>query len=352
MAKTYEEILQEMKNKFTECTGMEADDASDVGIRLKVMAGQLYALETQTDWLELQCFPETATGEYLDRHAFQRNLTRKQPSNAVGTLEFSVSIPAQEDLQIPSGTIAAGSSGTTYETTEDAVIQKGKTQVTVKARSCVSGKSSNCAANTVNAIVNPPAGIETVTNPVPFTGGREQESDRQLRKRLLLAYRDMPNGANAAFYREIAMRMPDIASASVVPFENDGGRVAVYIRTLTGEQPEDIKEKLKYIYSDEVPLGVGTYVFYCNDEQQNISAKVEVKSGYKSEEVTAECKRKLTEHVQSLSVGEDLLMADLCDCLYHVPGVKNYRITEPDDDVSRGASVQLLPGNITVESSS
>lgn len=349
MAKTYEEILQEMKNKFTEYTGMEADDASDVGIRLKVLAGQLYSIETQTDFIERQCFPETATGEYLDRHAFQRNLTRKQPSNAVGMLRFSVSVPAQADLQIPSGTIAAGLSGVTYETTESAVIPNGATQVDVKARSCVSGTDGNCAANKVNSIVNPPSGIESVTNPVPFTGGREEESDEQLRKRLLLAYRDMPNGANTAYFRETAMRIPDIASVCVVPFENNGGRVAVYIRTLTGEQPEDVKEELKHIFWSEGPLGVGIYVYYCDDEQQDISAKVEVKSGYKSEEVLAECKRKLTELVQSLSVGEDLLMADLCDCLYHVPGVKNYRINEPYDDVSRGASVQLLPGNITVE---
>lgn len=349
MAKTYEEILQKMKNKFTECTGMEADDASDVGIRLKVLAGQLYAMETQTDFIERQCFPETARGEYLDRHASQRNLTRKQPSKAVGNLRFSVSVPAQSNLIIPSGTIAAGSSGVTYETVASVVIKKGETQAAVKAQSCVSGTSGNCAANTVNAIVNPPSGIETVTNPAPFTGGRAEESDEQLRKRLLLAYSDMPNGANVAFYRELAMQEPDIASVCIVPFENGTGSIGMYIRTLTGEKDDEFRISFMDRISDQCPVGTDCFVHFCDDEEQDISAVVEVKRGFDREQVLEECTESITEFVQSLSVGDDLLLADLCDILYHVPGVKNYRITEPEDDVSRGASIQLLPGVITVE---
>ena len=35
MSSTYEEILTSMQGKFKELAGFEADDASDIGIRLK-----------------------------------------------------------------------------------------------------------------------------------------------------------------------------------------------------------------------------------------------------------------------------------------------------------------------------
>ena len=37
MTVTYEEILQQMQLEFERLTGMEADQASDIGIRLKVL---------------------------------------------------------------------------------------------------------------------------------------------------------------------------------------------------------------------------------------------------------------------------------------------------------------------------
>ena len=38
------EFLQKMQSRYEELTGMKADDASDIGVRLKILAEQLAML--------------------------------------------------------------------------------------------------------------------------------------------------------------------------------------------------------------------------------------------------------------------------------------------------------------------
>lgn len=349
MARTYEDILSEMQNKFAELTGMAADDASDVGIRMRVLAGQIYALETQTDFIERQCFPETATGKYLDRHALQRNIMRKGESKAVGKLLFSVTEPKAADIAVPAGTIVAGSAEMRYKTVESGVIAAGKTETLIRAEACEGGISGNAAADTVISPVNPPAGIEAVTNPEPFTGGRGAESDEQLRKRLMLTYRDMPNGANKAYFRELAMQNPNVLCADIVPTVPEKGFSVMYIRSKNGEKSTELREAVSDFVSDNSPICSIVHIAYGDTYEQNVNVKIDVKPGF-SREVTAEnCRKALTDYLNTLMLGDDLLIADLADVLYHVQGVRNYWITEPEDDVSLGASLQIVPGTVTVE---
>ena len=63
---TYDAILARMKEKFQELSGFSADDASDVGIRMKVLAGEVFSLWNGLEWLKRQAFPATAMGEYLE----------------------------------------------------------------------------------------------------------------------------------------------------------------------------------------------------------------------------------------------------------------------------------------------
>lgn len=349
MARTYDEILKEMLDKFEELAGMAADDASDVGIRMRVLAGQVYSLETQTDWLERQCFPETAAGEYLDRHALQRNIKRKAESKAVGKLFVSASSPAAAEIIVPAGLIAAGSGKTRYKTVEQGVIPPGETGVLVNAEACSGGPEGNAAALTINSPVTLPPGVSGVTNPEPFTGGRRAETDEQFRKRLLLTYSDMPNGANAAFYRELVMQNPEVLCASVVCAAPGESGVLIYILSRSGEKTPELLSAVRNVLYDKEPVGVNISLRYGDVFNQNVSAHVEIKPGFNQDDVIKNCKTEIEEHISSLMLGEDLLAADLAEKIYHVSGVKNYWINEPADDVSKGASIKLVPGAITVE---
>ena len=69
MAYSYNEILERMEDKYYQLSGYRADECGDIGIRLRVLAGEIFSMGTQMDWLRKQIFFSTASGEMLDLHA-------------------------------------------------------------------------------------------------------------------------------------------------------------------------------------------------------------------------------------------------------------------------------------------
>ena len=62
----FEEIYAHMAAEYKTLAGVEPEDAADISIRLKVLAGELYTVLCAAESLKLNCFPQTAAGEALD----------------------------------------------------------------------------------------------------------------------------------------------------------------------------------------------------------------------------------------------------------------------------------------------
>lgn len=73
-----------MAAEYKTLAGAEPEDAADVSIRLKVLAGELYTVLCAAESLKLNCFPQTAAGEALDLHAEERGLVRKDAGEICG----------------------------------------------------------------------------------------------------------------------------------------------------------------------------------------------------------------------------------------------------------------------------
>ena len=106
---SFERILQRMEEEYERESGCKVEDVSEAGIRLRVLAGELYRLSASLDWLERQAFPQTATGEQLDLHGAQRGVVRREAVKAGGTVTFSRYLPLAFDLVVPQGTVCATS---------------------------------------------------------------------------------------------------------------------------------------------------------------------------------------------------------------------------------------------------
>ena len=74
---TYEAILERMRAEYEKKSGSPPEDASDLGLRLQILAGELYRLQGKLDWLKRQAFPHTARGVQLDLHGAQRGVKRR-----------------------------------------------------------------------------------------------------------------------------------------------------------------------------------------------------------------------------------------------------------------------------------
>ena len=195
----FEEILRRMEETYERESGCKIEDVSDVGLRMRALAGELYRLEASMEWLERQAFPQTATGKQLDLHGAPRGVLRKPARKAAGVVSFSRYLPLSFDLVVPKGTVCAtsGEPVVEYATTEEAVLQAGELTVDVPVEAVVAGAAGNAAAGYVTTLVGAPVGINYAANESPITGGQDPEEDEAYRKRILDAWAHSPNGPNA-----------------------------------------------------------------------------------------------------------------------------------------------------------
>ena len=219
--KEWTEIYEQMRGTFAQRAGFAPSEGCDSAVRLYALAAELQSLLMQADWVLDQSFPQTAQGMYLDYHAETRGITRAAAEKAVGTLRFAAADKVTAACPIEKGTVCMTAEGVRFETTEDAAIAVGSQWVDVPAQAAEAGVGGNVIAGTVTLLSAMPVGVVQCTNPAAFSGGCDAESDEALRGRVLASYQRLPNGANAAYYEQEAMRYPGVAAAKAVAVENN-----------------------------------------------------------------------------------------------------------------------------------
>lgn len=213
--KEWTEIYEQMRGTFAQRAGFVPSEGCDSAVRLYALAAELQSLLMQADWVLDQSFPQTAQGMYLDYHAETRGITRGAAEKAVGTLRFAAADKVTAACPIEKGTVCMTAEGVRFETTEDAAIAVGSQWADVPAQAVEAGAGGNVIAGTVTLLSAMPVGVVQCTNPAAFSGGCDAESDEALRGRVLASYQRLPNGANAAYYEQEAMRYPGVAAAAL-----------------------------------------------------------------------------------------------------------------------------------------
>ncbi len=346
--KTVDEIYEELLAAFTERVGYTPDDSCDLAVRLYAVAAQIQALEVQADWVLDQSFPQTAQGEYLDYHASMRGLTRQAARQAAGTLRFSAGEAAVNDLTISQGTVCMTAGGVRFETAADAVLTAGKLWVDAPAQAVDTGSGGNAAANTVTVLVNCPVGITACTNPAAFTGGTDEESDDDLRERVLESYQRLPNGANAAFYEEQALRHEGVESAVAVGRARGIGTVDVYLSTAAGVPDTALLEEVAEDLQVRREIAVDVQVLAPALNAVDVAVEVTAESGSDFSEVKTAVETAMAGLFGGKLLGKPLLLAQLGSAVYTVDGVDNYHILTPAADVAGDATVLPVLGTLTV----
>ena len=258
--RTVEEIYNEMLGVFRRETGAEASAVSELSVKLYAVAAQVHGLYAQAEWLSRQCFPQTAQGEYLDRHAALRGVERRGAVRARGSLRFLVDTPVGHDLTISAGTVCATAGLTRFETLEDGVLKAGEAAVDIPAQAAEPGEGGNVPAGSVLVMTVPPVGVRSCVNPAPFLGGVDVEEDEALRQRVLETYRRMPNGANAAFYEQGALSFGQVAACAVLPRQRGIGTVDVVVSTRAGVPEEALLAKLQGYFEERREIAVDVKV--------------------------------------------------------------------------------------------
>lgn len=324
MVQTYDEILKSMMEKYTALTGITVDENSDIGIRLRVLAGEVYSNAVNTEWLKRQMFVSTSEGEYLELHAGERGLKRREATPSYGEVIFSLTEAHPVDIAIPKGTVVATSrSLLRFETTQSSVLYAGNLSVKVRVKSIGEGSKFNVLKGEISVMVTPPSGIEKVTNESAFSGGCDKENDLSLRRRVLESIAFPSNHTNCAYYKAIAESIDGVGSAAVVPRARGVGTVDVYIAAEGGEASTDTVTKVQEVLESQREVNVDVKVQKARASQVDVYMKIRVKEGYDFNEVRDRAVQNIYDYIASCGTGNEVLKCQLSDVVYYTEGVKS-----------------------------
>ena len=324
--KSYEEIYNSMKEKYTELTGITPCEESDISLRMRILSGELYSALANAEWLKRQMFPDTAEGEYLEKHANDRGLQRRAASAATGEVTFYLKEALEFPVAVDKGTVVGtqGENPQRFETLESCAIEAGETSVSARVKALREGREGNVLRETVNVLITPPAYIDSVINDLHFTGGADEESDQSLRERIIESFVNVSNGTNCAYYRNVAMQVEGVASASVVPRARGAGTVDIYIASQNTEASQEQVEKAQKLLSELREVNVDVKVIKAEARNVILVPDIVVRDGFEFEDVRRECEEILHDYVSTRGVGGKVLLTEVGELLYHVEGVKQY----------------------------
>lgn len=347
---TYDEIYTRMKEKYETESGFEIDPASDIAIRLKVLAGEIYNAQCSLDWLKRQMFADTATGEYLDYMAEQRGITRKAATKATGTLVFSVNEVLNYPIEIPEGTVVAtnGQTPVRVYTTEAAVLPQATYSVTVNAEAEQPGYSGNIGSGTAEVPVSVPAGIDSVTNNT-FIGGDDEESDGTLRERIKDSFYSRPNPANPAFFKQIAMSVEGIDKVGTIDRYNGTGTVGIFVARKDYDVTDAAIAEVNALIQSKKPVGTYANVIRATHLDVDLDVTVTARSGYEEAEVVDLISNAFIDYVGSLDVGKTFNLSNLGQYLFKTGCIESYTYDGSMQNVYPSGSQFFRPGDITVE---
>jgi uncharacterized phage protein gp47/JayE len=179
------------------------------------------------DWLALQLMPDTAEQEWLGRFGniwlvnADGSTGRKMATPAAG----QANLTGTPLLVVPAGTQLGSAAAVLYQTVEDVTLAADGSATPTDIVAVTPGAAGNLPAGSTLSVAGVP-GVTTATV-VQLTGGTDQETDDELRLRVLTRIRQPPMGGDADDYVAWALAVPGVTRAWCSPLEMGMGTVTV-----------------------------------------------------------------------------------------------------------------------------
>ena len=195
-----------------------------LGNLAKTWGGAIHLLYGFICFIAQNVIVDTARAEWLVRHASIWGVARKAASFATG----SITIMGSEGIVVPSGSILQRPDGQQFSI--DAQVSIASGTATAAVTSLVAGIIGNTDTGTLFNFVNPIQDIDvqaTVVSP-GVTGGEDEETNEQLRVRVLRRIQEPPHGGTEQDYVTWALEVAGVTRAWA--FANELGLGTVTLR--------------------------------------------------------------------------------------------------------------------------
>ncbi len=347
---TLEEIYQGLAAEFQAQTGQTAGGSSELAVRFYAVAAQIYSLYVQAEWTRRQCFPQTAQGEELDKHAGLRGVARRKAVRAAGTVRFYVDAARDTDTRVSAGTVCMTAGGVRFATDGDAFVPAGELWCEAPVTAAEAGTSGNVGQGTIVYMALPPTGIAACANPEALSNGQDEENDEELRARVLATYQRLANGANNAFYRQTAMSFDGVAAVTVIPRSRGVGTVDVVPAAQGGVPDQALLDALQRHFRQVREIACDVRVVPPTAQTVDVSVKLWAGEGRDFDQVEQAVRDRLEGWFNGERLGQPLPRAQLISLIYGVDGVANCRLVEPEADLPLDSVTLPVLGTLSIES--
>lgn len=342
--KTYEEILRSHLSRVPD--SIDKREGSIIQTALGPASWYMEGIYLDLAFFQNNVYADTAGGAYLDRLALQVDLERKKASFAVKKGVF--------DTLVPIGTrfsILANPQYVTYRVVK--LIEEKEGEFLYKMECETAGEAGNNYSGQLIAI-DYVAGLTSAKLTDLLTAGSDEESDEDLRKRILTKLQKPSTGGNRYDYYNWAMECEGVGAAKIFPLANGPGTVKVVIAdsNRSGASADLVTQVADHI--EEVrPIGADVSVVSATEKEINVSAGIKLKNGLNLGMVQNLFEEALTEYLQENAFDVSYIsLAKVGNLLLNTAGVEDFTNLL----INGSASNQVLqdeeiavPGTITLE---
>jgi uncharacterized phage protein gp47/JayE len=396
---TFNELSNNMRVTLNALSKRLADDNIGSANRtiIEAVAGQMEEILYYFDQQIAKLFLNTAIGSDLDVLAYDRyQLVRKPPKNAqtyvtVGKDTTNMADAIGQRIPIPIGTQfstdpdAISGLAVTFQTVQSAsilVTGHGVDTVTddlgnaigIPVECTTPGTIGNSKANKIINIITD-VNLDSVTNIQAASGGKNEQTDSDFRKDIILFLLTLARGTKLAL-KYAALKSNLVTSASVVEsgfipgklyyfIDSDSGRiiqyphqagqltagkVAVYVDD--GGSTPTYTTMVKILQDIESYRAAGTLVLLAAPDVKAIDCSLQVIIDNNADpELTREAiAQNVSDFFSNLELGEQLYINQLISTVLQVQAVRNVTVISPTSDdlnVGPGQVVRLRTLSLT-----
>lgn len=252
---TYDEILENQIVRAKELFGDDIDtsESSTFGKMLRLFCLDAADNQELSELVYLSAFPATSSGVSLDRLVAVVGLTR----NPATYSEQEVEISGTADTVIPMGFLVSAGD-IVFHTLETYTIGSGGT-VTATVECNDAGTGGNVAVGTIDTIVNPMQGVDSVAHTGTIELAVDVETDYSLRNRFSQALTVVGSGTLDAIGGAI-LRVPTVESVYIEENSTDNtvGGLPPHSFQCYVLAPVTAKQAIAKAIFDKKPVGVQT----------------------------------------------------------------------------------------------
>lgn len=343
---TYEAIMARLLSNVPDT--LNKREGSFIWDALSPAALELAQLYIQLDLVLQFGFAQTTYGQYLDYRAGEHGLTRKAATSATG----QVTITGSNGTVVAAGSLFATGAGVQFETLAEVTI--GETgSVEADIRAVEAGARGNVPAGAITEIPVSIAGVTTVINANPTSGGTDQETDAALLERLLEKVRTPATSGNIAHYLQWAKSVSGVGDAKIFPLWDGNGTVKVVIID-SNKQPtgaELVTNVAAYI--EEVrPIGATVTVESATALNIDVVATLTLATGAALADVKTAFEESLVSYLQQIAFKQSYVSyAQVGSLLLDTPGVLDYSdltLNSGTGNVAIGDTQVAVKGTVTL----